>query len=286
MSFVINIFDNLLKYNDKNIFIVLDINNNIWFKMSDIFKILGYTNTKKAGQKLNKKYKYKLKYIPVYKMKYPSRGTSLKFNYNTYFINESGLYQLLSNSTKKIASKFRDELFSSILPSIRKTGEYKISKYENNKLKELNNKLKIKINNLTSENNYYEDKHNYKPTKNSYIYIIRKNIGTKKCYKIGYTNNIKERIKSYKTALSSYKIIYYINIIFDGLQTEQCIKNINKLHKLKEKTDELCYLSLKQLKNSIKDCIKKFKNHICSCLYCKKKIKINKLDKHLCKNNL
>jgi prophage antirepressor-like protein len=282
MSFIINIFENLLKYNDKNIFIVLDINNNIWFKMSDILRILGYNNIKKAGQTLNKKYKYKFKYIPLHKMRYPSRGTST-FNNNTYFINESGLYQLLSNSKKELAGKFRDELFSNILPSIRKTGQYKISEHDNNKLKNLNNKLKDKMKKIVEENNYYEDKHNYKPTKNSYIYIVKKNIGNKKCYKIGYTDNIKQRIKLYKTTSSSFKIIYYIDIIFDGLHLEQCIKNINKLHKLKEKTDDLCYLSLKQLKNSIKDCIQNLKNHICNCIYCKKKFKINYLDKHLCK---
>jgi hypothetical protein len=36
MSFIIDIFENLLKYNDTNVFIILDINNNIWFKMKDI----------------------------------------------------------------------------------------------------------------------------------------------------------------------------------------------------------------------------------------------------------
>lgn len=278
MSFVINIFENLLKYNDINVFITLDINNNIWFKLSDILKILGYVNIKKASQSLNKQFKLKFKYIT----KYPSRGTSLNFNKNAFFINEAGLYQLLSTSKKELAVKFRDELFTTILPTIRKTGQYKVSKRDNNKLKELNNKLKNKIKKITEENNYYEDKHTYKPTINSYIYILRKNIGTKKCYKIGYTDNIKNRIKVYKTSTSSFKIIYYINIIFDGLQTEQCIKNINKIHKLKDKTDELCYLSLKQLKYSIKDCINKLKNHICNCVYCKKQFKINNLDKHIC----
>jgi hypothetical protein len=58
-------------------------------------------------------------------------------------------------------------------------------------------------------------------------------------------------------------LIYYIAINFDGLQTETCIKNINKIHKLKQKTDDLCFLSLQQLKNSIFDCIDKIKNHIC-----------------------
>lgn len=73
---------------------------------------------------------------------------------------------------------------------------------------------------------------------------------------------------------------FHIAIIFDGKQTEDCIKNINKLHKMK--TDDLCYLSLTQLKNSIIDCITMLKNHVCHCNLCKKKFKFNKIDKHLC----
>lgn len=116
-------------------------------------------------------------------------------------------------------------------------------------MKEINNKLKTKIKKLEEENNYYEDKHVYKPKQNSYIYIIKKDIGSKKCYKIGYTDDIEKRMKVYKTGKSNVMMVYHIPIIFDGKQTEDCIKNINKLHKMKSKTDDLCYLSLAQLKN-------------------------------------
>jgi prophage antirepressor-like protein len=60
-------------------------------------------------------------------------------------VNEAGLYQLLSNSHKPLAEKFRNELFMEILPTIRKTGAYKMKEKDNNKLKEINNKLKTKI---------------------------------------------------------------------------------------------------------------------------------------------
>ena len=67
MSFIIDIFENLLKYNDKQVFIVLDIDNNIWFKMKDIVKILGYSNARKAVQlvKVNIKYQQKYKYLKL-----------------------------------------------------------------------------------------------------------------------------------------------------------------------------------------------------------------------------
>lgn len=274
MSQIINVFENLLKYNNKEVFIVLDINNDIWFKIKDILIILEYSSIKKAVYKLNinKKFKLKYKYIKVY----PSRDTPLNAQPNAIFVNESGLYQLLSNSTKTIASKFRDELFIDILPTIRKTGIYKLKTKDNKKLIKINKKLKEEI-------NYYEDKHLYKPTINSYIYILKKNIGTKKCYKIGYTDDIEKRINIYKTGKANIELIYYIPIKFDGKQTETCIKNINILHKLKKKTDDLCFITLKQLKNSIMICLDKFTEHICNCTYCKQKLNFNKIDNHICK---
>jgi prophage antirepressor-like protein len=280
MSFIINVFDNILKYKDEKVFIVLDIHNNIWLKMKDVFKILGYNNTSKAVQNTSvyNKYKLKYKYIKVR----PTRGVPLKnIQPSAIFINESGLYQLLTNSTKPIANEFKDELFTNILPSIRETGTYKEASKKNSNLKELNERLINQIKKVEEENNYYEDKHAYKPTKNSYIYILKKNIGRKNCFKIGYTDNIEKRLKVYKTG-SPMKLIYYIPIIFDGLQTEQCVKSINKLHKLKNKTDDLCFLSLNKLKESIKDCLKSLKLHICNCAFCKKKFKINNMDKHIC----
>ena len=280
MSFIIDVFENLLKYNDKQVFIVLDIDNNIWFKKKDIVKVLGYSNARKAVQlvKVDKEFQQKYKYLKLY----PTMGTAHNFQSSSIFINEAGLYQLLSNSTKPLASKFRDELFTSILPQIRKKGIYKLKKDDNDNLKKLNQKLVKKIKKITVENNYYEDKHIYKPTLNSYIYILKKDIGRHKCYKIGYTNDIEKRISVYKTGKADLKIIFYMPIIFDGEQTEECVKNINKLHKLKKKTDDLCYLSLKALKNSINDCLQMLESHICKCTYCKKKLNFNKIDSHKC----
>lgn len=279
MSFIIDVFENLLKYNDKNVFILLDINNEIWFKLKDIYSILGYSNTRKSTYTscVDSQNKVKYRNLKVY----PSRGTPLNNQPNAYFVNEAGMYQLLTNSRKPIANDFKNELFTNILPSIRKSGVYKVKEDVNDKINKLNKKLVNKINNIEDENNYYKDKHTYKPTYNSYIYIIKKDIGSKKCYKIGYTDDIEKRIQVYRTA-HNIKIIYYIPIIFDGKQTEECVKNINKLHKLKQKTDDLCYLSLKQLKNSISNCLYMLKLHVCNCVLCKKKIKINNLDKHEC----
>ena len=280
MSSIVSVFENLLKYNNKEVFIVLDINNEIWFKIKDVLKLLGYHNISKINR-ING-----IDKINILKFKYIKVGLSMTIPSNTQpvtlFVNEPGLYQLLSNSYKSMAIQFRNDLFTNILPTIRKTGLYKLKEKDNIKLKAINEKLSVKIKKIEEENNYYKDKHIYKPTNNSYIYIIKKDICRKKCYKIGYTDDINKRIQVYKTSKSNIKIIYYIPIIFDGKQVEDCIKNINKLHKLKNKTDELCFLSLKQLKATIIDCISIMKNHVCHCYMCKKKFKVSNMDTHIC----
>ena len=57
------------------------------------------------------------------------------------FINESGLYELLSISTKPLAKIFMDRYFTDIMPEIRKNGKYILSKQEMNKTTEINKEL-------------------------------------------------------------------------------------------------------------------------------------------------
>jgi prophage antirepressor-like protein len=133
MSFIVNVFENLLKYNDSNIFITFDNDNNIFFKLRDILKLLGYTDVKKALIRFDINKEYTVKYIDL-----NNRGHSMSpIHPSTRFINESGLYILLSNSRKDLAKKFRNELFANIIPQIRKTGSYSIHKNQQNKLKNI-----------------------------------------------------------------------------------------------------------------------------------------------------
>jgi len=73
MSSIVNIFDNLLKYNDKNVFIIMDIHNNIWFKIKDVLKLLDYTGSNKFTRikGVNDENICKMKYIyPLKKLYY------------------------------------------------------------------------------------------------------------------------------------------------------------------------------------------------------------------------
>ena len=147
----------------------------------------------------------------------PSRGTPLNFQSTTIFIDEAGLYKLLSNSTKEISKQFKDEIFSNILPSIRQTGEYIVNKNEKEKLKTLNEEI-IQLKNNQRNIKYPEGKA---------IYIIKQIKNNKKYYKIGYTKDLNKRLKVYNTG-NANKILYtYFCLVIDE-EIDKCIKKYMK----------------------------------------------------------
>lgn len=94
---------------------VLEINGEPWFVGKDVTEILGYTNSSKAlidhvedEDKLNNETLLSL----------GQRGG--------WIINESGLYSLILSSKLPNAKKFKRWVTGEVLPSIRKTGSYKM----------------------------------------------------------------------------------------------------------------------------------------------------------------
>ena len=101
----------VFNFNDNDIR-TIEINNEIWWIATDICKILGYSNTTKALEKLADDERSNLK---------------LGRQGNTNIINESGLYTLILRSEKKEATPFRKWITHDVLPSLRKTGSYSIN---------------------------------------------------------------------------------------------------------------------------------------------------------------
>jgi hypothetical protein len=240
-------------------------------------KVLEYTSTIKQSNifNLNKKYIKKFNTIPQ------SSGVSSIIHPNTSFINESGLYEVLSKSSKPLAKIFIDKYFKEIMPEIRKTGKYISNKNDMNEIKKLNSK----INNYKTELNYY-DNYKFEPSEYGYLYINENN-QTKdgksiKCYKIGYDKDMEKRIRQYKVGNFKYKLLAYIPLQLDRKQIEKCVKTRLKPHLTKLIIDSVCYISLKELKKEIIDCINFTNQHICHCIKCSKMYKLNSIDKHKC----
>lgn len=93
------------------------IDNEPWFVAADVCKILGHSNPTVAMASLEDYEKAKL-----------NLGLS---GGNTNVISESGFYTLVLRSKKPIAKPFRLWVTTEVLPSIRKTGKYEMTKETN-----------------------------------------------------------------------------------------------------------------------------------------------------------
>jgi len=170
-GFFLSVFDRILQVNDESIMIVFDNMGNTWFKFKDLLRALQYTDTyhMMRDMKISDYYKKQYKDIKVL----GSTPVPSNFQKTTIFINESGLYEVLSVSTKPLARLFMNKYFTEIMPQIKKTGMYFLESKEREKLLKLNSKmdkLKDLNTNLSDENAFLESKHRYMPSNNGYDY--------------------------------------------------------------------------------------------------------------------
>jgi len=90
------------------------IDNEIWFVASDVTRILGYLDGRKAVLTHTK---------GGFKKKLPTKGGMQELT----LINESDLYSLVLKSDTKNSKQFQEWVTSKVLPSIRRTGSYSVS---------------------------------------------------------------------------------------------------------------------------------------------------------------
>jgi prophage antirepressor-like protein len=204
-----DIFNNIIKYNDNDILITFDKDGNIWFGLRTILQLLNYTSIDKTIYNIiiDKSNMKKYKDIETF-----LERKVLKFQKTTYFINEIGLYELLTKSNKPIAKVFMNKYLTDIMPTIRKTGKYILADKDKEKMDKINEKL----NNYKKELEYYSNKYNFEPSENGYFYIKKKLmiINSKKvlCYKIGFAKDFPARVANYKVGEFEQKFISIIPV--------------------------------------------------------------------------
>ena len=99
-----------------------------WFRGKDVATALEYADTKRAIQKhVDEDDKQTLDEITS-KLTGDKTSPMSYQERETIYINESGLYSLILRSKKPEAKVFKRWVTSEVLPSIRKTGEYKVKK--------------------------------------------------------------------------------------------------------------------------------------------------------------
>ena len=241
MNSIIDIYNNILKYNNNNLDFVIDINGIIWFKFLSICKILNYKSSKDAlRDHVIKDNKIKLKDLKLILKK--------KNHPDTMYINESGLYTFLIKSKKKKAIDFQLWIVNEVLPNLRKFGKYEVNKKIKIKLKKLNNKIKeLKKSNLLFKNNMIKNKYPI----GQHVYAI---IDDNK-YKIGYTSNLKKRMEVYNTGKANKATYAYYKKSKCAYEIELCIKAL--LNKYIYKSNKEFYdCPLDKIIEAITKCIK------------------------------
>ena len=91
----------------------LNNNDEVWFSLSDVCKILDIKNPSDAKSRLKKDGVATTEVID-----------RLGRTQNATFINEPNLYKVIFQSRKEEAEKFQGWVYEDVLPQIRKTGKY------------------------------------------------------------------------------------------------------------------------------------------------------------------
>lgn len=90
--------------------VIVDENNNPWFVLSDVCKVLEVGNPSDAARRLDDDE------VTLDTIEGSHRPTNI--------VNESGLYSLILTSRKPAAKRFKKWVTSVVLPEIRKTGSF------------------------------------------------------------------------------------------------------------------------------------------------------------------
>jgi len=245
-------------------FVVLfDKFKNLWFSLPHLLQALKYSTYRDEIKSINKIIDNED--ISTYsKLLYSNKknvNNQEKIHPHTKMISEGGLYLLLNKSKKPLAVELKRELYTKILPDIRKYGKFEVSKNDKEELNKMNKKLLNKsktIKNLKLELQRSKPNNYTNKTGKGFIYVLE--IDTiydgknKKCYKIGYTSDLNKRISTYKTGHPDIKLVHQKNLKCNKKQLEKCILNLNILKLLKNKTEIICDVPLKKIIDEINDC--------------------------------
>jgi prophage antirepressor-like protein len=257
-NFILDIYENILQINNKQVIILFDKSRNIWFALPHLLQALQYSTFREEIKNINNI--IDAENISSYEKLIENNSIKInktnKIHPHTKMISEGGLYLLLSKSRKPLAIELKKQLYTTVLPEIRKKGQYKLNSTDRNKIKDLSKKIKLYQYELKrTKKQSFPDK-----TKKGFIYILKVPTiadGHKKiCHKIGYTANLEKRLATYKTGNPDVELAHYENLHCNKKQLETCVVNLNILKRLKNRVEVICNESLENIKAEIEDCKK------------------------------
>ena len=134
----------------------IDDKQNVWLRGKDVAKILGYSDTDQAIRK-NVSKNHEMIHL-LYPKCCPVVWTGQVQQGRWYtFLDEAGFYELVFSSKLEAAKKFRDWVFTTVLPSIRKYGQYKLFDSPWNKMIMIGNETDLHYKVVSLIRKYYPD---------------------------------------------------------------------------------------------------------------------------------
>ena len=136
----------------------IDDKQNVWFKGKDVARILGYKDTVNA---LKQHVSVENKMIQFIRLnccggETPPQQNDTRGKWCT-FINEPGFYELVFSSKLEFAKRFRQWVFTTVLPSIRKYDQYKLFDSPWNKMIMIGNETDLHYKVVNLMRRYYPD---------------------------------------------------------------------------------------------------------------------------------
>ena len=131
---------------------------NVWLKGKDIATILGYSDTDKAIR-IHVSEENKISQL-VWPKCSPANSAGQRNDVRgkwCIFINEAGFYELVFSSKLEFAKRFRQWVFTTVLPSIRKYGQYKLFDSPWNKMIMIGNETDLHYKVVDLIRRYYPD---------------------------------------------------------------------------------------------------------------------------------
>ena len=276
MTDLVNKIDETFNFNASTIRVIGN-HEEPWLVAKDICDILGLKNITNA-----------LLNIPD-KQRSLIRLNSLGGNQNFIIISEQAVYKLIMRSNKPIAQPFQDYVCEEILPSIRRTGQYKLDELykqleaKNNQLEAKNNQLEAKnkesdelIQQLDEKDEELEKsqqevkklekkyirKSKLKTSEKNVVYLVSSEESEKiREYVVGKSIDLSNRIKGYDSnKLHNFNVVY--SRACSGVRTMDIVESmiLSKLSKYRCKAGRDVfllpeYMDIKLFTNTIDDCV-------------------------------
>ena len=187
-----------------------------FIKLSHIFNVLELSNVTNSMRNIPEKWKSSNNLID------PNSHVQ-----DMLTVNEAGLYKLILRSNKPVAEKFQDWVCETVLPSIRKNGEYILQEYKE-KIEKQQKEIKI------LENKCVKSQSRIPYKERNVIYMIQdKYHKLERIFVIGKAVSLTDRLSSYNKT-RDHEVIYYREC--NSSQQMSCIERcvLYKLDKYRE----------------------------------------------------